>query len=480
MGYLSCRADSSVATCRSISSVSAHAVHSKRASQEAGGEDSAAVATIHRFSYGELESATSNFSDSHLLGRGSHGAVYKAVLPVYSPHPVAVKRPSRRPSTPIRDEVENEIEILSSIRNPRLVNLLGFSNSTSKEVLLVVEFMPNGTLFDLLHSNPNPPGWPRRVRLALQTAKALLVLHSARPPVIHRDVKSANVLLDRHFHARLADFGLAIQAANAGLSTPPAGTLGYLDPSYVTPENLSTKTDVFSFGILLLEIMSGRKAIDVAHSPPSVVEWAVPLLKKGKVAALYDPRIAPMKDAAIRRQLASLAASCVRGCKERRPSMAEVVVQLEGLSKTVSSRRAWSGFPVVGNPCAVVDIERTVSKSNVLEEPTNADVAEEDVMVSVKKGSRPLRNAKVFSEGGTRERRNLKELLARFDEEPKRRSDIRRARTLRVASHHGDKNGEAQLWRNNTLRGVPSELFSRSDGFERLNGKLHSPARDLP
>ena len=129
----------------------------------------------------------------------------------------------------------------------------------------------------------------RRLHLALQTARALHALHDADPPVIHRDVKSANVLLD----ARLGDFGLALRVpkANAGAgaaaATPaaPAGTLGYLDPAYVTPESLSTKTDVFSFGILLLEIISGRRPIDVQHSPPSVVEWAVPLLRKGKVAS---------------------------------------------------------------------------------------------------------------------------------------------------------------------------------------------------
>ncbi|URD85421.1 STYKc [Musa troglodytarum] len=382
MGYLSCHADSSIATCRSISSsdVTSRTPHRRKKKNSnlpkssappndvpngAGGEaHDFSHPNICHFTYGELESATANFSDGALLGRGSHGAVYKAVL--RSGRQVAVKRPSPSPAAaPARDEVENEIEILSGIRSPRLVNLIGFTPSDDRrERLLVVEFMPNGTLYDLLHSNPRPPGWARRLRLALQTAKALLTLHSAQPPVIHRDVKSANVLIDQDSNARLADFGLALRDDDdaAARSTPPAGTLGYLDPSYVTPESLSTKTDVFSFGILLLEIMSGRKAIDVAHSPPSVVEWAVPLLRKGKVSTLFDPRIAPPKNPLARKQLASLAASCVRSLKEMRPSMDEVVGQLKVLSKTVPSR-AWNGLSV-GNPCSVVDVERTLTKLN--------------------------------------------------------------------------------------------------------------------
>jgi serine/threonine protein kinase len=295
-----------VATCRSITAISPLPI-SRRSGGGGGSSRPAALppagaaalppagaAAVERFDYAELEAATSHFAEAALLGRGSHGAVYKAVLP--SGRAVAVKRPSPR-----RPEVDNEIRILSSVRGPRLVNLLGFSDPGTGPAarLLVVEYMPNGTLYDLLHSNPRPPGWPRRLRLALQTARALRALHDADPPVIHRDVKSANVLLDANLDARLGDFGLALRVprangANAAAAAPaPAGTLGYLDPAYVTPESLSTKTDVFSFGILLLEIMSGRKAIDVQHSPPSVVEWAVPFLHKGRVTALFDSRVAP-------------------------------------------------------------------------------------------------------------------------------------------------------------------------------------------
>ena len=478
-----------------------------------GGEASSAAAAIARFAYDELEAATSHFADAALLGRGSHGAVYKAVLA--SGRAVAVKRPSPR-----RPEVDNEIRILSSVRGPRLVNLLGFSDSGAgagadqqqqqqRPRLLVVEYMPNGTLYELLHSNPRPPGWPRRVRLALQTARALRALHDADPPVIHRDVKSANVLLDANLDARLGDFGLALRvpkrlpgdaAANAAATPAPAGTLGYLDPAYVTPESLSTKTDVFSFGILLLEIMSGRKAIDVQHSPPSVVEWAVPLLRKGKVASLFDPRVAPPRDPVTRRDLAALAASCVRSCRERRPSMADIVDRLVVLSKAVSGKM-WNGLAVVGNPCAVVDVQKTIAKRAAAaaagdraasqreltsalafdddekkeEDAPNAGALEEDEvpLVGAKKAPRPLKNGKMFSEPGARERRNLLELMARIDGVAGQRFGITRARTVRAASESIEKDAAVLLLRRNqTVKVLGSEALSKADIFSSLDAKI--------
>ncbi|CBI28598.3 unnamed protein product, partial [Vitis vinifera] len=263
MGYFSCSAESAIST------------SSSQLPQKP-------INRIQQFQYSDLEAATNGFSEQKLLGKGSHGCVYKAVL---RGRLVAVKKPSR------------------------------------------------GTL---------------------QTAKAIDTLHSSVPPVIHRDIKSANVLIDRNFNARLGDFGLALRCHVDDYrlrSTPPAGTMGYLDPCYVTPDNLSTKTDVFSFGILLLEIISGRKAIDVGHSPPSIVDWAIPLIRKGKLLAIYDPTIAPPKEPFVRKQLAVIAAKCVRSCRERRPSMKEVVEWLGGLSKLVPLH-TWNGF---NNPCLMVE-----------------------------------------------------------------------------------------------------------------------------
>ncbi|XP_062231283.1 serine/threonine-protein kinase-like protein At3g51990 [Phragmites australis] len=501
MGYLSCRADSSVATCRSITAISPLPISRRSGSRPA------LPPAAERFAYAELEAATSHFADAALLGRGSHGAVYKAVLP--SGRAVAVKRPSPR-----RPEVDNEIRILSSVRGPRLVNLLGFSDPGPcpgpAARLLVVEYMPNGTLYDLLHSNPRPPGWPRRLRLALHTARALRALHDADPPVIHRDVKSANVLLDANLDARLGDFGLALRVpkslpgdgANAAATPAPAGTLGYLDPAYVTPESLSTKTDVFSFGILLLEIMSGRKAIDVQHSPPSVVEWAVPLLRKGKVAALFDPRVVPPRDPVTRKDLAALAASCVRSCRERRPSMADIVERLVVLSKAVSAK-VWNGLAdglaAVGNPCAVVDVQRTISKrasasnreeserestsslafnDDEKEEEEAAEQALEDQvpLVGAKKPPRPLKSGIVLSEAGARERRNLLELMARIDGVAGQRFGISRARTMRATSELIGKDAVLLLKRNQTVRVVGSEVLPKSERRSHFDVKIKHKA----
>ncbi|XP_057790026.1 serine/threonine-protein kinase-like protein At3g51990 [Salvia miltiorrhiza] len=341
MGYLSCKAESSISITDS---------HLASATSSPYASVKEKPIKIQEFNYKDLELATNNFSAAKLLGRGSHGLVYKGVL--RGGRLVAIKKPSRA-AAPISEnpsEFDNEIDILSKLQSPRLVNLVGFTKNGSQDRLLVVEFMSNGTLYDVLHSNSRPPTWGRRIKLALQIAKAVDVLHSLNPPVIHRDIKSANVLIDRNFNARLGDFGLALRCVDDSRlkSTPPAGTMGYLDPGYVTPDNLSTKTDVFSFGILLLEIISGRKAIDVAYSPPSIVDWAIPLIRRGKLLSVYDPRVVPPKDAST---LAVVAAKCVRSCRERRPSMKEVVQCLSELSRLVPLH-SWNG---IANPCLMVD-----------------------------------------------------------------------------------------------------------------------------
>ncbi|KAK9123239.1 hypothetical protein Sjap_012841 [Stephania japonica] len=381
MGYLSCKAESSVLT-------SPHP------------PPPPPPIKIQQFQYTDLEAATDGFSEQKLLGKGSHRSVYKAVL--RGGRPVAVKKPSHLSHN--SHEFDNEIDVLSKIHSPRLVNLLGFTNESlddQHQRLLVVEFMCNGTLYDSLHLNPRPPSWGRRMRFALQTAKAIDTLHSSNPPVIHRDIKSANVLLDKNLNARLGDFGLALRCHHDNVrlrSTPPAGTIGYLDPGYVTPENLCTRTDVFSFGILLLEIISGRKAIDVSHSPPSIVDWAIPLIRRGKLSGIYDPRIAPPKDASFRKQLAVMAAKCVRSSSERRPSMKDVVEGLTLLAKSVPVN-AWNGFSIaMTNPCIVAE-------DAVGGRPVECG--------SAKLSSRSSR--RVYSDLGVGGRSNLMDLLAEAD-----------------------------------------------------------------
>ncbi|XP_030446236.2 LOW QUALITY PROTEIN: serine/threonine-protein kinase-like protein At1g28390 [Syzygium oleosum] len=363
MGYLSCSGETAVATCdpygwdckriATTANAAATAKHKKPAKK------------IRKFSYCDLVKATDGFSAESFLGRGSHGCVYRAVLD--DGKLVAAVKRTKVPSNPSAaaaamansnlnlifndgnnsnaSPAENEVEILSRVHSPRLVNLIGFCDDVSDGQLhLVVEYMPNGSLYDLLHRSSRPPGWTRRIRFALQVAKAVQCLHSADPPVIHRDIKSSNVLIDGASNARLGDFGLALRGHVEDVRarcTPPAGTLGYLDPGYLQPSDLSAKSDVFSFGILLLEIVSGRNAIDVNFSPPSIVDWAVPLIRRRAFDAIWDDRIDPPADPAAVRSVAALAARCVKGSARRRPEMAEVV---EGLREASRRARAWRNW----------------------------------------------------------------------------------------------------------------------------------------
>ncbi|GAB4832484.1 hypothetical protein Ancab_006506 [Ancistrocladus abbreviatus] len=431
MGYLSCKAESAIPV-SDTHAPSPHkptyikASHHKKQLQQEDHrhqqEPHEKPIKIQQFEYSDLEAATNNFSDRKLLGRGSHGLVYKAVLG--SGRLVAVKKPSRRPwlaptaSADSVNEFDNELHILSHLHSPRFVNLLGYTVDDSNDRLLVVEFMSNGTLYDVLHSNSKPPNWGRRVKLALQIAKAIETLHSQCPPVIHRDIKSANVLIDRNNNARLGDFGLALRCHVDDYrlcSTPPAGTMGYLDPCYVTPDNLSTKADVFSFGILLLEIISGRKAIDVGHSPPSIVDWAIPLIRKGKLLAIFDPRIAPPKDHMVRKQLAVIAAKCVRACRERRPTMREVVEALIALSKLVPLH-PWNGLT---NPCMMVEsVGRPVESGNAHSISRLRGLERNDLDDVDGKLANLLRNSRrAYSDLGFRS--NLMDLMAEPDGESK-------------------------------------------------------------
>ncbi|XP_021862941.2 serine/threonine-protein kinase-like protein At3g51990 [Spinacia oleracea] len=296
---------------------------------------------LTRFSYSALETATNAFSPRVLLGKGSHGAVYRAVLN-NNTLTAAVKKPTSSSET-----AENEIEILSKLQTRRIVNLLGYAVDPNKKLLLVVEYMPNGALYDHLHKHEKPPGLVTRVRFALQIAKAIRTLHRSDPPVIHRDIKSSNVLIDERENARLGDFGLAIKGHVEDvrvMATPPAGTLGYLDPSYLAPGDLSTKSDIFSFGILLLEIISGRKAIDIDYSPPSIIDWALPLIKSGGYQGILDRRIKSTVDQTVLRELALLAAKCVRSTAEKRPPVSVIVDCLKKIYKRVKVY----GFPVWG------------------------------------------------------------------------------------------------------------------------------------
>lgn len=380
MGFLSCNADSAIAICDCNYY---RRKKSKKNNKPGKTNNNNNVVQIRQFQYTDILAATNDFSSDSFLGKGSHGSVYRAVLD-NGKLIAAVKKTTVNCNSP----ADNEIEILSRVYDTRLVNLIGYCSDTlCKNKFIVVEYMPNGSLYDLFHcSTSRPPGWSRRVRLALQVAKAVQFLHSANPPVIHRDIKSSNVLIDQSWNARLGDFGLALRGHVEDVRvkcTPPAGTLGYLDPGYLAPSDVSTKSDVFSYGILLLEIISGRHAIDLNYSPPSIVDWAVPLIKGGDFAAICDGSVGPPADKEVIRSLAVLAARCVRSTAEKRPGMGEVVESLKVLRKRVHAGPVWSNIRRRVNR-----VEKPLQRSQVFE-------GSEEVIRSSRCGSR--RNSRKVS-----------------------------------------------------------------------------------
>lgn len=263
------------------------------------------------FRLSELKDATNGFKEFNELGRGSYGFVYKAVLS--DGRQVAVKRANA--STIIHTnarEFEAELEILCNIRHSNIVNLIGYSTEMG-ERLLVYEYMPHGTLHDHLHGGFSPLSWGLRVRIALQTAKGLEYLHvEAEPRIVHGDVKSSNVLLDSEWVGRVADFGLLTSS---------------------NERSLDVKGDVYDFGVVLLEILTGRKRYDRDCDPPEIVEWAVPVIREGKAAAILDKYIALPRNVEPLLKLADVAELCVREDPSQRPTMSELVNLLDQFAR---------------------------------------------------------------------------------------------------------------------------------------------------
>ncbi|XP_071690590.1 serine/threonine-protein kinase-like protein ACR4 [Rutidosis leptorrhynchoides] len=287
------------------------------------------------FSYDELERATGGFTEEALVGKGSFSCVFKGILK--DGVVVAVKRAILSPDMKRNSmEFHNELDLLSRLNHAHLLNLLGYCEE-GEQRLLVYEFMANGSLHQHLHGSPKTLkaqlNWVKRVTIAVQAARGIEYLHGyACPPVIHRDIKSSNILIDEEHNARVADFGLSLLGpanSSSPLAELPAGTLGYLDPEYYRLHYLTTKSDVYSFGVLLLEILTGRKAIDMQFEEGNIVEWAVPLIKAGEIHAILDPVLTAPSDLEALKRITNIACKCVRMRGKERPSMDKVTTALE-------------------------------------------------------------------------------------------------------------------------------------------------------
>ncbi|CAL4959117.1 unnamed protein product [Urochloa decumbens] len=288
------------------------------------------------FTYEQLMAATNGFSDANLLGQGGFGFVHKGVLP--NGTEVAIKQ-LRDGSGQGEREFQAEVEIISRVHHKHLVSLVGYCISGVNR-LLVYEFVPNNTLEFHLHGRGRPTlDWPTRLKIALGSAKGLAYLHEdCHPKIIHRDIKASNILLDLRFEAKVADFGLAkfTSDTNTHVSTRVMGTFGYLAPEYAASGKLTEKSDVFSFGVMLLELITGRRPVSSRQAPmdDNLVDWARPLMTKafedGNHDDLVDPRLGSEYNDNEMERMIACAAACVRHSSRRRPRMGQVVRALEG------------------------------------------------------------------------------------------------------------------------------------------------------
>ncbi|KAM7257807.1 hypothetical protein ACFE04_013548 [Oxalis oulophora] len=282
------------------------------------------------FSYEELARATDGFSDANLLGQGGFGYVHKGVLP--NGKEVAVKQ-LKVGSGQGEREFQAEIEIISRVHHKHLVSLVGYCMAGT-ERLLVYEFVPNNTMEFHLHASGRPVmEWSTRLKIALGAAKGLAYLHEdCHPKIIHRDIKAANILLDFKFEAKVADFGLAkfTSDTNTHVSTRVMGTFGYLAPEYASSGKLTEKSDVFSYGVMLLELITGRRPVDSTQTymDDSLVDWARPLLTRaledGNFSTLADPRLQGNYDLNEMARMVNSAAACMVRSLEEDASLSDI------------------------------------------------------------------------------------------------------------------------------------------------------------
>ncbi|EPS73300.1 hypothetical protein M569_01455 [Genlisea aurea] len=326
----------------------------KEACKDGGGSGHIAA---HTFTFRELATATKNFRADCLLGEGGFGRVYKGKLETTN-QVVAIKQLDRNGLQGNREFLV-EVLMLSLLHHPNLVNLIGYC-ADGDQRLLVYEFMSLGSLEDHLHDLPpdkNRLDWNTRMKIAAGAAKGLEYLHDkANPPVIYRDLKCSNILLDEEYNPKLSDFGLAKLGPvgdKTHVSTRVMGTYGYCAPEYAMTGQLTLKSDVYSFGVVLLELITGRKAIDnsrAAAGEHNLVAWARPLFKdRRKFAQMADPMLERRYPARGLYQALAVAAMCVQEQPTMRPLIADVVTALTYLASqkfegdAMSAQRSMSG-----------------------------------------------------------------------------------------------------------------------------------------
>ncbi|XP_010554885.1 PREDICTED: probable protein kinase At2g41970 [Tarenaya hassleriana] len=289
----------------------------------------------------ELNRITGNFGNKALIGEGSYGRVFSGN---YKGRDVAIKKLDTSSSQEPDSDLSAQLSVVSRLKHEHFVELLGYCLEANNRIL-VYEFATTGSLHDILHGRKGVQGaepgpmlsWNQRVKIAYGAAKGLEYLHEkVQPPIVHRDVRSSNVLLFNDFVAKMADFNLTNASSDTAArlhSTRVLGTFGYHAPEYAMTGQITQKSDVYSFGVVLLELLTGRKPVD--HTMPkgqqSLVTWATPRLSEDKVKQCVDPKLNndyPPKAVA---KLAAVAALCVQYEADFRPNMTIVVKALQPL-----------------------------------------------------------------------------------------------------------------------------------------------------
>ncbi|XVF46755.1 hypothetical protein PTKIN_Ptkin03bG0053900 [Pterospermum kingtungense] len=315
--------------------------------QRSGSSSSKHAEKTQNFSLSELVNATNNFSDGNRIGSGSFGVVYKGKLA--DGREVAIKRGETSAKVKKFQEKEtafdSELALLSRVHHKHLVGLVGFCQEND-ERLLVYQYMSNGSLYDHLHNKDNIEkgssiinSWKMRIKIALDAARGIEYLHNyAVPPIIHRDIKSSNILLDGNWTARVSDFGLSLMGPESEqefMSTRAVGTVGYIDPEYYVLNVLTAKSDVYGFGVVLLELLTGKRAVfrgeEDGAGPVGVVEFASPKILAGELRDVVDTRVGvpEIHEAEAVELMAYTAMHCVNLQGKERPNMTDIVANLE-------------------------------------------------------------------------------------------------------------------------------------------------------
>ncbi|KAJ6311145.1 hypothetical protein OIU76_015800 [Salix suchowensis] len=304
------------------------------------------------FSFAELKIATRNFKPDTLLGEGGFGKVYKGWLDekasgrIGSGTVIAVKRLNSESSQGF-EEWQSEVNFLGRLSHPHLVRLIGYCWEV-KELLLVYEFMQKGSLENHLFgrgSAVQPLPWHTRLKIAIGAARGLAFLHTSDKQVIYRDFKASNILLDGAYTAKLSDFGLAKLGpsdSQSHVTTRVMGTYGYAAPEYVATGHLYVKSDVYGFGVVLVEILTGLRALDTTRPSErhNLVDWIKPYLSdRRKLKSIMDSHLEGRYPSKAAQQIAQLALNCLESEHKHRPHMKEVVATLERIDASTERQR---------------------------------------------------------------------------------------------------------------------------------------------